>query len=213
MPSPKKAVAVAKDVLAQLKLKKIKFKIDSGYLRGEIPLAELDKEKGLQEQIDVVQKNCEVCALGGCFLSYVRLYNHVEFDTVVGEKDEFNMETREYAPVGYRADLDDDVLLEKLADLFTPVQMGLIELAFECPSERDRDSWLNYQFTSKLKDSVGLGDYDNVPPAKERTAKKWDVIHNTLAFGRRFKKADDRITAIMKNIVRNKGKFVPPKKK
>ncbi len=62
MPSRKKALAIAKDVLAQLKLKKLKVKCNCGYVVGNksIKLDQIDKTAQLQEQLDKLQPKCSV---------------------------------------------------------------------------------------------------------------------------------------------------------
>ena len=67
------AVAIAKDVLNRIELNKLN--IESGkyiFQKAGFPI-----KGSLQEQIDMAEANCEVCLLGGIFMSYTRLYNKV----------------------------------------------------------------------------------------------------------------------------------------
>lgn len=66
-----KAIAIAKDVLKRLKLDKIRL-FSGSYIT---PFYKFPSFGSLQQQIDKAETNCEVCALGGLFLSSVRLYN------------------------------------------------------------------------------------------------------------------------------------------
>jgi hypothetical protein len=114
----KLAVAIAKDVLKHLKL----FKPTQGtyvYFSGE----EKEEMRGMQAQdhIDQLQKKCVVCALGACFLSYIRLENQV----TVGDVYSGNY----------------SVMMEKLKTAFEPSQLSLIESAFEHDYRESRPWW------------------------------------------------------------------------
>jgi hypothetical protein len=220
MPSKKKALAIAKDVLAQLKSKKIKFKIDTGYVHGTVELARspVSMDKPLQEQIDAIQPECEVCALGGCFLSYIRLYNHVPTEDLLDEQwSGWDHEKHQSKPTTHLSVFaDEDLLLDKLENIFSKLQMALIELCFESPPIYHLRQWFDYPFTKYLAEEyLGLEEYgydDEIPPPKDRTGKRWDLVIRTVKFSKRFRSPEKRIEAIMKNIVRNKGEFIPPKK-
>jgi len=72
----RKAIAIAKDVLEQLN----KMIVASGTTYYEPPYDQdyIEDCVSAQDHIDGLTKNCTVCALGACLLSYVRLYNDVK---------------------------------------------------------------------------------------------------------------------------------------
>ena len=82
MTQPEKAVAVAKDILKHLK--SIRVKSENTYLEMKKPLSDrIDNDDNAQRHIDAITKNCEVCAVGACFLSYVRVFNQVTVGDVL----------------------------------------------------------------------------------------------------------------------------------
>lgn len=66
-------IAIARDVLSRIKRRKLRVHTGT-YIYGGIENASLDDQA--QTYIDVLENNCEVCALGGLLLSYVRLKNN-----------------------------------------------------------------------------------------------------------------------------------------
>ena len=68
------AVAIAKDVLERIRLHRLNLLSDNGYVVG---FPSFPREGSLQENIDLAESSCEVCALGAMFLSYARLYNNI----------------------------------------------------------------------------------------------------------------------------------------
>jgi hypothetical protein len=79
--------------------------------------------------------------------------------------------------------VNDDDLTERLGKVFTMSQMGLIEMAYE-----------------KVEVGVGL----QIPGFCARQGVK-----DAIAFGKKYRGARARLEAIMKNIVKNKGEFIP----
>jgi hypothetical protein len=117
-----KRVMIAQDVLAQLKAKR--YFAESGcWVQPNIKAA---CEKNLKDEDSVQElfakkkiKSCNVCALGGLFMSCINLNNNT---TVQDLKDET-----------YIGDLvaDDDKLSNGLNRIFTQKQLILIETYFE----------------------------------------------------------------------------------
>jgi len=115
-------VEVAKDVIRSLKLLNPKSGV---YLRpfGTATLANkiVESSKDSRKVAQKLKKGCEVCALGACFLSTVKLTNKYTFNPI---------RPSEYMP--YKSDSwDREDLLGKLHKVFTPFQIDLIETAFE----------------------------------------------------------------------------------
>lgn len=106
-PSKRKmAVAIAKDVLKRLKLEKLRV-MRGNYLSENSRFPETGS---LQEQIDKAEANCQVCALGGLFLSHVRLYNNVKCEEV---------------------DFERSLIVDSLSPVFTSTELALVEGVFE----------------------------------------------------------------------------------
>jgi hypothetical protein len=142
------------------------------YVVGTIDSTEIVAETDLQSLVNTVQKECRVCALGACFLSKARLFNKVPANEILwpdsdGKRARINVRRR---------------LIEKhLSDVFSPVQLNMIESAFEM---RVLDDYMI------LEDEHAL-------------------FRGAATFGQRFvgdKKA--RVIAVMQNIVDNGGTFV-----
>ena len=109
-----KRVAIAKDVLGQLKLKKI---VAERGVYVDIPL--LDNEEGKQLQSLLKKKQCNCCALGSCFVSLVRKENKF----IIKHKH-----IRNSIKNGYIGKED---FRSRLKKYFTQLQLDLIESAFE----------------------------------------------------------------------------------
>jgi hypothetical protein len=74
-------VAIAQDVLQHLH----QFNTDSKNHREYVRLQQLDNlplHGNAQKHIDQISQGCEVCALGACFLSYIRLFNEVDINEI-----------------------------------------------------------------------------------------------------------------------------------
>lgn len=146
-----KAVTLAKDVLAQLKSKKL-IATRGVYLDDEIWTMMSEREgEQLQPLLEPLEE-CQVCALGSLFVAKVARYNKFECQ---GDASSYDLRA---ALKGY----------------FGEQQLFDIETAFECSATGNCDM-------------------------------------RAVTFGRRYDDDEERLAAIMRNIVRNKGAFVIPK--
>lgn len=110
-----KRVAIAKDVLVQLKAKKIIAK-EGSYV--SIPLKENEVGKQLQDLLP--KKKCNCCALGSCFVSLVSIEN------------DFAIKSHNLGQGGERnGHIGKDDFRSRLKKYFTQFQLDLIETAFE----------------------------------------------------------------------------------
>lgn len=93
--------------------------------------ASLSFEAGinLQPYVDQMQKECEVCALGGLFLSHIRLFNEVQTDD--------NFEWREPYRQGKTMVLNRDTVVDPLLGYFDTEELNTIEYAFELGAGMD----------------------------------------------------------------------------
>ncbi len=132
MPKKDKAIAIAKDVLKHLRHTNINNEKD--YCAGEVKLpANTTCETNIQPYVSKLAKTCNVCALGGMFLSYIRLFDRVS-----------------YGDIGYMENYDHNIsvgrsfITNKFEKIFTFDNLSDIESAFESkwidnyPNPKDR---------------------------------------------------------------------------
>jgi len=93
---------------------------------------------------------------------------------------------------------DASMLRERLKEAFTFDQMVLIERAFECDSSLGLAS-------SYVSLETEVDNFGERPEAKD--------VHKASAdaetFGRKYDDSKKRLAAIMRNIIRNNGEFIP----
>lgn len=188
----KKSVAIAKDVLKNMKLMRVETKT---YFA--VPL-DINLQIGveLKDQLGKLltpAKPCRVCALGACLISHVNLYD----DFKVPERTE-----RSY-PYDPYARLYDDDFEDELIDSMGARNMVLIEDAFELTCQ----SWYgrgNFDVEGYDVDHVEEEDEAITDP----TAKQ-QLRLDAIAFGQRYADPEKRLAAIMRNVIRNDGEFTP----
>lgn len=125
MSKTQKRVAIAKDVIAQIKCEKF-IPETSIYVSFAKPLGPKDEGKELQKLLPLVGE-CTVCARGALFLSSVRKFNACEFqgvDVVSNTNISFKIE-RVYDGVCH------EIRSEQESKFFSDYQMSMIESAFE----------------------------------------------------------------------------------
>lgn len=118
-----KVVLVAKDVLKHLKCLKIKKGI---YLAGKIP-SNFPKTGNAQKYIDKIQEKCQVCALGACFISNIRLFNKVNIEDLIY----CNNNDGKYSLYGGLE------IHKTLKSIFTEKELNYIESFFEGWTEKE----------------------------------------------------------------------------
>lgn len=119
----KQRAAVAKDVIAQLKAETMIAQAGV-YVSGNVlTVAKIgdDLQSLIKEEVTTAAP-CEVCAMGACFISAVRLY------------DKFTVDRQVYND----GDVPSAKLKRKVAEIFTRREMSVIESCFE-----RRDTWLH----------------------------------------------------------------------
>ncbi len=161
-----KAVAIAKDVIAQIKLQQYIANSGSYFYDINSPDYAYVKVK------NILDKKCKVCALGACIVSAARL---------------FNQDTYEAVPVF-------NSINENLKEYFDPNDLLLMEYTFE-------------------RGMLGeLYNYSN--DTYEKYYNTFDQATKNAAcfYGDAYSNVEDRLIAIMRNIIRNKGRFIIPKK-
>jgi len=170
----KQVVAVAKDVLAQIKVKK--FRVKTGIYLG----VNLSQEEGAAindlQDLMKIKKPCHVCARGALILSKANLYNNCPVEMSV------------WGNMPYIEDTAEALSSPDEGDAFPAKLTAMAETAFE-------------GFTNGKNHEVGCHPSVEYLTAKEHAA--------CLAFYKRYRKAEDRLVAIMRNIVKNEGRFIP----
>lgn len=161
MTMPQKAVAVAKDVIAQLKNKRYQA-TTSVYITNVVtPEVCNSPSAAVLGSKDI---SCNVCARGSMIVSAARLFNQCSLkshrDDVPGPVNRWNS----------GLDREHCTFRQIEQSIFTREQVAMIEAAFEC--------W-----------------YADYPECGK--------------FGGKYNNPTDRMIAIMENIVKNKGTFVP----
>lgn len=167
-------VKVAKDVIAQLNAERYRattgkyVEVDTSELPKDLIFADgyLD---GSFKDLFKKQKEvtCEVCALGSAFVSLVNVQNACSVEEMTDDIQRENF------------------MFERLAEVFGPKNMALMESAFE--------NVMSYSET---------WDDENLQNVWLRQAMEW---------GQQYADSEDRLRAIMRNVIRNGGDFVLPK--
>lgn len=141
LPKAERRHAIARDVPAQLDAQTIVAETSSCYFR--LPLRKRDTEKKLldrqlQEVLANTKQKCTVCGLGACFVSAVRLGNHLALDEdVIEEGFCLNWHTDRNEFTLGRAD---QTFENKLLEHFSVTQIAVIESAFEAAAYNDTPS-------------------------------------------------------------------------
>lgn len=160
------AVAIAKDVIKQIKARRLRIGNAGYYVNGEIPPnCGIQVGDQVQEHIPLLRRKCDVCAKGAIFLSYVELKNQVTF---LPE----NFHDRCGDPAHRIVDFDGADICENLGGAFSRESLDLIEMAFErC------NLWLS----DKSKAAYDLGSRYKTP-GKRMIAICENIIENKGVF-------------------------------
>ncbi len=195
MKKTEQAVAVAKDVLKRLQYGKLDLKRRSAYFKFKRNFPFFGS---LQEKANIVEENCQVCALGGFLLSYGRVYNNILCDEVF---DDFS------------------IIANKLKKIFPEKTIALIEAVFErklirpaliaTKAEKQTLAKFGYGDLSVIS-SAACRDFESYQTAKRQIAKYHDAIVKKAKPVSRQEKARSLLREICKNIIRNDGEFILP---
>lgn len=198
LPYNKQAVLVAKDVITQVKAKKYRAKRQS-YVRfsdaSTQRLINSDENKELHTVLPNL--NCHVCARGALFLSHIKYADQFKIKQLNIGRDFWS---------GDVPDIYDKEILKR--DMpFDTLNQYMMETAFEL---EDIDDHL----LDLIVPPSTLLTRNGKPKVKEKVRQQmYDAGHLLVAacikFGSRYKNIDNRLIAIMKNVVKNKGAFVP----
>lgn len=167
MTNQQKRVAIAEDILLNLKNKVIVAK-KGRYIDINTRALGVDEDDDVKENFGKI-KNCPVCMMGACLLSVVKMENNANFDDMAIGIDSA------------------DKMWERLNEYFPKDSLLLIESAFEKSTGGLRVAEDRFHFKSEILANMGV---------------KW---------GKKYSTDNKRIVAICKNIIKNKGEFIPYK--
>lgn len=158
------AVAVANDVLAQLRKRTKGYVVTTGYyIRTGSPLPSTGD---LRDHLDTIQKGgCQVCALGAALLSKARLYDKVPMNFTNG---------------GYASYCSGDACYRSLSDVFSRKQMVLIESAFE-RMNMDPDSRRDDYTPVAIQNAIDFGTQYSDDKVRLRAIMK-NIVENDGVF-------------------------------
>lgn len=170
LPQNKKAILVAKDVIAQIDAKKYEATCGTYFEADDLSLGNFKDSQSVQTIL--LSENapaCECCAIGSIMYSTIRNQNKV------------SVKALKYGSGGTFAK-------SKAKGIFSNHQLELIETAFE----KEVIATHNKQLST-----------NSIFPTPTDLARK------AIKFGKRFKNSNNRLKAIMVNIIENKGEFIP----
>lgn len=176
---PQKRVAIAKDVLAAVTAKLI-IPTTGTYFAVNSEILKASPGEELQRFLLDASKDdpCTACALGSCFAAKVRLGDRYKLPRHYNDSSRIHPD-----------EINSDAR-NQLKAYFTERQLSLIESAFEM---KNIDHWIDSNYTE---------GYDN----HELNSKS--PISRAIHFGNEYTTDEDRLIAIMENIIKNKGTFV-----
>lgn len=184
------AIEVARDVLLQLKLKRLQAQSgtylelekqdEEGNACGLSLTTEFGKSGSFQKTF---QQNtnikCTVCAIGAAYVSYINRFNKVKNSQVISANS--------------------NAMVKTLGKIFPGDQLRLMEAVFECGWVREPEWFTNLENEYYSSDETG----EQVPA--------FEHVNNMIeAFYYRYADDDKRLRAIMTNVIRNNGEFRLP---
>ena len=188
LPNNEKAVLVAKDVLEQVKAEK--YIPNTGtyiHVFGD----GFNFEGSIKDNFDQIQQ-CKVCALGSMLMSSTHLGNTLTTSDIDNYPEADDLR-------------DSEKITELFSSIFTNKQLLLIETAFEGYS----DFWgETKRQLEKRHEETPFQYYES----SDRYSVETLTFEETLAcemFNRKYPDDDKRLIAICRNIIRNKGVFMP----
>jgi hypothetical protein len=194
LPAEQQRILIAQDVIANIKAE-ILMAATGNYIQLPWELKNEENEGlDVREYFDLFEKEgkgeCEVCALGACLISTTKFRNQLTFH-----------------------DLDDagtgdgsQVAFSLLKGIFSPKQLLLMEDAFEGVVDYDSERNWEQILRERLSLRVAINVFDYNHPEEERL----DLYKRCQAFYDMYENDDDeRLIAIMENIIANSGEFIP----
>jgi hypothetical protein len=196
LPGEQQRVLVAQDAIANLAAQRYKA-LKGSYISMRL-FGENVEDLDVRTNFEVLDKiPCHVCVMGACLLSVTRFRNKLTFYDVniSGLRDDKGKAKNSFS---------------LFAGLFEPKQLLLME-----------DSYEGLVNEGEVWDWEGLAEqYDEYSAAPSRIAKdifgydylkeeRYALWARCQDFFENYEEDEDRFLAIMENIVKNKGEFIP----
>lgn len=183
----KQRLAIIKDCLHRLRFRKVE---SGSYCYGDDIDADIDKNDQVQKHLEIIEKKCRVCALGGLFLSAVGKFNDITVsDCDLGYYRNYNRDN------DYVVRLGREETISHLSKYFTKCQMMLIESAFEGV----------YYAASYYPNIFEEGECYN--EKKQKYYQK--LCRKAIKFCEDIEDDKEKLRAILKNMLSNDGTFKP----
>jgi hypothetical protein len=191
-----KRMAIANDVLLQIQLGKYKSRT-FGFINIRFSkTAQFNVEDSLRELFPQIEV-CDVCALGGLFMSCTRFNNKTKVGAVRDCSWEDRLKVASERPMG-QIIREGGSFSNQLDQFFSREQLMLIEMAFE---EGEGSFQVVFEMNSYLNED---NQWTRITPEIERAVK---FAKNNLCGD--FDQRTLRLQKIMENIIANGGTFVP----
>jgi hypothetical protein len=181
-------VALAEDVLKRLAEESLHTRTETGIIAPEIlgdhrlikHHSENISDYVSQESCSMMRSQCTVCAKGALLLSRIDKFNHIRWNQIA-EGTPYDVNYIVLDATNPRAE-------KLLSDAFSAKELALIEAAFECSKE----------YIERI-----------VPVLLAETIEIREKFADAERFGKSHQDDNDRLYAIMSNIVDNEGDFKP----
>ena len=192
-------VMIAEDVIQQIKAKK--FIPTSGVFATSDVISSLeggsDDDRSIREILLSTNATCDCCALGGMMLSC----------TLFNNKENVSDWTDHFENLGVSVEESDSRIKNGFKQIFSKSQLELIEIAFETG---DGYNCFDHEYVKKHTDGRLYLDYYDDGFNEDNVLSKPEIKkYYAVQFGKKYESDDDRMIAIMKNIIKNKGEFNP----
>ncbi len=181
-------VTIAKDVIKWIENGDIRPQFGVYVSNIYIPKEQFTGKDSNKQLKDVVPSKCSVCAVGACFVTALDRYNDLtcnQFVETVGKSTREDLEDNSYT--SYVDEFDNQSSKSYLSRFFSPLQIDMIEAAFEQSGEHCAK--VHYD-TDEIEESVRF-------------------IESVIGDGAQAWDADKSMILIMKNIIDNDGTFKP----
>jgi hypothetical protein len=191
-------IAIAQDIIAQLKAKKAIAKSNVFLAFNGISEEDAGDLCLTLREVRSKVENCSVCAIGAIMLSQLNINGDIGLDqaNTYCHNGNFAVDARKEYSV-------ENELSPYVTKYFKADQLQKIEIAFELGGgafyiqdylrgERSEPSW--EEFNNEFNNGVVISEQD---------------ARDAVKFGKRYKNITNRMIAIMQNIIDNNGEFVP----
>jgi len=179
-------VELAKDVLERLDRLNVRT---GAYIK--LDEFDLDKSCNIKDNLSYIEKYCDVCALGGLFISFVDKFNELKFEDVDSIDGTWSL---------YLTGIEKQLQL-----VFDLQQLIMIEWAFE-----RRNNGIYFSYYDEPEERID--EAENLEEGEESEFTDDGGLHLKYYQCINFSSSHSphvRLREIMENVVRNNGTFIP----